>query len=83
MAIFGPRVGHEALFDEICRFNEIDRKSRQLLQTVIKKYQLAQPAKMFFEPETLMHAMSDADFSDESENLQQLYDAWFIDRVRR
>jgi hypothetical protein len=83
MALFGPRVGHEALFDDVCKYHEIDRKLRQLLQSVIKKYQLAQPTKMFFEPDTMMHALGDPDFAEDSADLQQLYDSWFIERIRR
>jgi len=80
MALFGPRVGHEALFDEVCRFNEIDRKTKTLLQTVIKKYQLPHPAEIFIEQGTLVHAMSDPELADENADLQKLYDAWFVEK---
>jgi hypothetical protein len=81
MAIFGPRVGHEALFDEVCKYHDIDRKMKTLLQAVIKKYQMTQPAKVFIEPDTLMHALGDPEFSEENGDLQKLYDAWFIEQT--
>ena len=80
MAIFGPRVGHEALFDEVCKILEIDRKIKPLLQTVIKKYQIQRPAEIFIEPETLLRALSDTELAGENAELQKLYDAWFIEQ---
>lgn len=81
MPIFGPRIGHDALFDEACRFLEIDRKSKALLQSVIKKYQMPHPAEIFIEPTTLTRALNDAELSEENGDLQKLYDAWFIEQV--
>lgn len=81
MAIFGPRIGHEALFDEVCKFHDIDRKTKALLQLVIKKYELPHPAEIFIESETLRRALSDADFAEENEELQKCYDAWFIEQT--
>jgi hypothetical protein len=85
MAIFGPRVGHEALFEEVCKFHAIDKKTKPLLQAVVKKYQMPMPASIFIEPDTLMHALSDPEFAAENADLQKLYDAWFIEQspVRR
>jgi len=82
MAIFGPYVGHEALFDEVCKFYGIDRKTKALLLSVLKKYPLPRPAEIFIEPETLIRALSDTDFLEENAELQKLYDAWFTDKPR-
>ena len=82
MAIFGARVGHEALFDEICRFYGLDRKAKTLLQSVVKKYQMQRPAEIFIEPETLMQALGDGDFAGENAELQKLYDTWFLEKQR-
>ena len=82
MALFGPRVGHEALFDEVCRFHGFDRKTKTLLQSVIKKNQMQCPVEIFIVPDTFIHALNDSDFSAENEELQKLYDAWFIEKPR-
>ena len=82
MPIFGPRVGHEALFDEVCKFYGIDRKTKTLLQSVIKKYQMPRPAEIFIEQDTIVRALNDTDFSEENAELQKLYDAWFIEKTR-
>ena len=80
MAIFGPRVGHEALFEEVCKSLEIDRKVKTLLQSIVKKYQVPYPAEIFIEPETLLRALDDAELAEENAELQKLYDAWFIEQ---
>jgi len=82
MALFGPRTGHEALFDEVCRFCEIDRKTKTLLLSIVKKYQTPRPVEIFIEPETLIYALNDSEFSEENAGLQKLYDTWFTDKPR-
>ena len=82
MALFGPRVGHEALFDEVCKFHGIDKKIKTLLQTVVKKYQIPHPAVIFIEPDTLMRALSDPELADDNTDLQKLYDIWFVDQTQ-
>ena len=80
MALFGPRVGHEALFEEVFKFHDIDRKMKPLLQSITKKYQMPHPAMIFIEPDTLMRALSDVEFAEENADIQKLYDAWFIEQ---
>ena len=82
MAIFGPRVGHEALFDEVCKFHAIDRKAKPLIQLIVKKYQMPHPVEIFIVPDTLIKALNDADLFAENEEIQKLYDAWFIEKKR-
>ena len=80
MALFGARVGHEALFDEVCKLNEIDRKAKPLLLSIIKKYQIPHHAEIFILPDILQRALGDPDFAEENEELQKLYNAWFIEQ---
>ena len=82
MALFGSHVGHEALFEEVCRFYGIDRKTKTLLQTVVKKYQMPHPAEIFIIPATLINALNDTDLAEENAELQKLYDTWFIEKKR-
>lgn len=83
MALFGPRVGHDALFDEICSYHSIDRKVKTLLQTVIKHYQLPYPAAIFVDPDIMRRALGDTELADVNAGLQELYDAWFVETQRR
>ena len=80
MALFGPKVGHEALFDEVCKYHEIDKKAKVLLQTIVKKYQMPQPVQIFIEQDTLTRALGDHELSAEHEELQKFYDAWFVEQ---
>ena len=80
MALFGPRVGHDALFDEVCKYHDIDRKIKALLQTIVKKYQMQQPVQIFIAPDTLVRAQSDPELSAENEELQKLYEDWFTEK---
>jgi hypothetical protein len=83
MALFGPKVGHDALFDEVCTYHTIDKKQKLLLQSVVKKYQMARPVEIFILPDMMRQALSDADFAADNADLQKLYDAWFIDARQR
>jgi len=82
MAIFGPRVGHDALFSEVCRFHGIDRKTKALLLLLAKKYHMQRPAEIFIEADTLVRALSDSDFTEEHTTLKKLHDDWFTDKPR-
>ncbi|MDR0870502.1 MAG: hypothetical protein LBN39_06880 [Planctomycetaceae bacterium] len=75
--IFGPRTGHQPLFSDLCRFHNIDKKTRQLLKDVTDKLQLERPAELFVEPALLQKAMNSPEFSNSTEDLQALYKAWF------
>ena len=83
MALFGPRIGHDALFDEVCRFHNIDRKTKTLLQTVIKKYQMQCPAEIFIDSNTLIHAMNEPEWTEIKSEIQKLYNSWFIEPTTR
>lgn len=83
MALFGPSIGHEALFDEVFKVSGVDRKLKPLLQSVVKKYQLVESARIFVEPDTLIRALNDPDFAKENADLQKLYDTWFVDQKKK
>jgi hypothetical protein len=83
MALFGPRVGHEALFEDVCKSLDIDRPTKALLQLIVKKYQVPRPAEIFIEPETLLRALNDTELAEENENLKKLHDTWFIEQARK
>lgn len=75
--IFGSRTGHGALFADLCRFHNIDKKTRQILKDVTNKLQLERPAELFIEPTLLQKAMQLPDFEDSAELLQELQKSWF------
>ncbi|MDR0520360.1 MAG: hypothetical protein LBH00_00750 [Planctomycetaceae bacterium] len=77
MGLFGPSVGHPALYEEICRYHDLDKKIKKLLDAVVKKYQMPRPAEIFIVPETLRRAMEEAASDDEKNDLRKLYETWF------
>lgn len=77
MGLFGPSVGHPALYEEVCRFHEFDKKIKKLLDTVVKKYQMQRPAEIFIDPATLRRAMEEAASDDEKSDMRKLYETWF------
>ena len=44
---------HPALFCGLCRLHGLDRGARRLLKQVVEHYRLAQPARLFTEPQWL------------------------------
>jgi len=61
LAIYGARLlahrrrynSHSSLFNALCRVHGLDRHARGLLKQVVRHHNLAQPARLFTEPEWL------------------------------
>ncbi len=83
LALFGSRSGHQPLFNELCRYHNLDRKVRQLLRNVSAKYCAEKPANLFLLPDLLRRAVEDPDFAEQTETLQELYKEWFTDTNER
>lgn len=77
LGIFSPRTGHQALFNELCRFHELDRKTRQLLQSVMDRFKPDKPSLVFVDSAWLRKAIESHDFSENIEELQELQRKWF------
>lgn len=75
--LFGSRSGHVPLFNDLCRFHQFDRKTRQLLGNVAQRFQLERPTLMFFDPVWLRKAIGHPDFAESVDDLQTLYNTWF------
>jgi hypothetical protein len=75
--LLGPRVGHKPLFDELCQYHKLDKKTKLLLNQVIQKYQLQQPAEIFIDPTLLDRAFHDEEFAESADELRKLLKTWF------
>lgn len=75
--IFGPREGHQPLFNDLCRLHELDKKTKLLLLSVMQKFQPNRPTLIFVDSAWLRKALEHSDFADSAEQLQELYDSWF------
>lgn len=77
--LFGPKHDHASLFNELCRFHQIDRKTKQLLGRIMEKYKAARPGLIFVEDTWLRKAIDDKEFQEFAEQLHELRKNWFED----
>lgn len=77
LGIFGPRTGHQALFNDLCRYHDLDRKTRTLLLTIMQKFRPERPALIFVDPTWLRRAIEHEEFLESTEELRELYKNWF------
>lgn len=75
--LFAPKTGHEALFNSICQFHNIDRKTKTILDQVIKQYNINPPADLFINPRWIRQAISAPEFGNSETELRQIYSKWF------
>jgi hypothetical protein len=68
---------HSALFQGLCDAHALDRNSRRLLAQVVRFHGLAQPARLFTEPEWLDPAALSGSFSAKTEELTALRNQLF------
>ncbi len=79
LGLFGSRSGHHPLFNDLCRYHNLDRKTRHLLREVATKYCTEKPANLFLVPDLLRRASEDPDFAEQAPVLQELFLAWFTE----
>jgi hypothetical protein len=77
LGLLGARVGHKPLFDDLCQYHKVDKKTKVLLNRVIQKYQLTQPAELFIDSALLDRALNDEEFADSADDLQEIIKQWF------
>ncbi|MDR0336430.1 MAG: hypothetical protein LBI18_05000 [Planctomycetaceae bacterium] len=77
LGLLGPRIGHKPLFDDLCQYHKIDRKTKLLLNHVIQKYQLSQPIEIFIDSKWLDQALNDEEFADSADDLREIIKLWF------
>lgn len=77
LGLLGQRVGHKPLFDDVCQYHKLDKKTKLLLNRIIQKYQLTQPVDIFIDSTLLDRALNDEDFTESAEDLRELIKIWF------
>ncbi|MDR2115969.1 MAG: hypothetical protein LBP87_06280 [Planctomycetaceae bacterium] len=77
LGLLGQRVGHKPLFDDVCQYHKLDKKTKLLLNRIIQKYQLLQPVDIFIDSTLLDRALNDEEFTESADDLQQLIKIWF------
>ncbi|MDR3198282.1 MAG: hypothetical protein LBU34_10490 [Planctomycetaceae bacterium] len=77
LGLLGQRVGHKPLFDDLCQYHKLEKKTKLLLNRIIQKYQLLQPAEIFIDSTILDRALTDEEFTDSADDLRELIKTWF------
>ena len=78
LALFGSRSGHPQLFSDLCRYYDLDRKTKLLLREVATKFCADKQANVFLLPDVMRRAMDDPAFSERAEELRELHQTWFV-----
>ena len=75
--IFGQKVGHPALFRELCSQLELDKKTSKVLNQIASKINPEMPAMIFVDPLVLRKGVKLPEVADSVELLRELYFKWF------
>ena len=75
--IFGQKVGHPALFREICTNLELDKKTCKVLSQITAKISQEIPAMIFIDPTILRKGVKLPEVAESVELLRELYYKWF------
>ena len=78
----GRRYRHpHKLFAELCRAHSLDRVSRKRLQRLASAHKLADPARVFLEPDRFDTTHLDASINDDRAALEALRDLIFREQL--
>jgi hypothetical protein len=80
-ALFGSKEGHPRLFADICRFHEIDRRTRSLLDRIVKTLNMKEPGAIFLDDKWLVTAYNNAAFEADKPQIAELTALWFSRRI--
>ena len=69
---FGPKTGHQPLYAELCRFFQIDRKPRALLDAIVQKLNVQQPGELFLDVTWFQKAATHPDFTADVDDIRKL-----------
>ncbi|MDR1485207.1 MAG: hypothetical protein LBT09_10335 [Planctomycetaceae bacterium] len=80
MSLFGflsQSAGHVPLFNELCLYHKIDRKSRTLLNNIAQKFSPENPVMIFLDRASLQKAIADPEFINFADKINEFIADWF------
>ncbi|MDR2345590.1 MAG: hypothetical protein LBE18_05945 [Planctomycetaceae bacterium] len=80
MSLFGflnKSAGYIPLFNDLCTYHKIDRNGRTLLNNIAQKFSSDNPIKIFLDSDCLQKAVSDPEFTDSVEKINEYLTKWF------
>jgi hypothetical protein len=75
--MFGAKVGHPALFRDLCRHLELDKKTCKVLTQITTDLNLEKPAMIFVDPSALREGVKLPSVTESVELIRELYFKWF------
>ena len=69
---FGPKTGHRPLYAELCRYYQIDRKNRAILDAIVQKLNVQRPGELFLDVSWFQKGATHPDFSVNVDELRKL-----------
>jgi hypothetical protein len=75
--LFGKKVGHPALFRDLCIHLELDKKTCKALNQIVTELNLEMPAMVFIDPSLLRAGIKLPGVTDSVEMIRELYYRWF------
>ncbi|MGL6225962.1 MAG: hypothetical protein ACRC10_04960 [Thermoguttaceae bacterium] len=79
--LFAPKVGHQALYTELCKVHQLERPVRALLDQMVQVFDMKQPALLFVDPSWFQKAIQNKTFAAQEDLLREVCFKWFGRRV--
>lgn len=79
--LFGPKIGHQPLFAELCKFHKLDRPTIKLLDRIVQTFQIKAPAELFLGSSWYEKAFAHTDFEADKDAIRDLSFRWFSRRL--
>jgi len=79
--LFGPKVGHPALYNDLCKLHAFDRPTKALLDHIIQTFDLKQPSMIFVDINVFKKAIVHASFTSQEDLIRELCFKWFGRRI--
>ena len=75
--IFGQKAGHPALYRDLCRYHDLDKKTCKVLNQIVTDLNIEKPAMIFIDPSILRSGAKLPAVADSVEMIRELYYRWF------
>ena len=78
--LFSAKVGHVALFRQLCKNLELNKKTCRILNQIVTELQIENPAMIFVDPSIIREGIKlpfVADEEEDTEMLREIYFRWF------
>jgi len=80
-ALFGPKVGHQALYNDLCKLHGFDRPVKALLDQIVQVFDLKQPSLVFVDMNLFRKAIAHPSFATQEDLIRELCFKWFGRRI--